>query len=321
MAKRKDNFESKYFGIARLLERNGDKKEIVLSFNQIEKEIGKLPKSAKKYHTWWANNRTPKAPCRHSRIWISKGFLTRFVNLKKGEVTFVKAKTLKKKPSRAEVILKACRDFLNEGKKSFTRKEIVIKIANLFPKVDFKITSIDAAIQAMKENSKSAKLVGRSWRDTLKHLKRGYFTLTQKGLKAKKSKLRVKINRSDKEKIKEKLEEEFKIKFLKKNLKVDGKTKIPLDLISEDKKIAVKFYKIKEKKVNVQSKTFSKIIQNLESLKKAKIKSPIIVLKRSKQRKKDKQKFIREIKSLFKGVNLYLYEKNNFLKTSNLIKL
>lgn len=316
MAKRKDNFLSKYLGIARLLERNKDKKEIVLSFDQIEKEIGKLPKSARKYHTWWANNKTPKAPCRHSRVWISKGFLAKFVDLKKGEVTFVKSKYIKKKPSRAEVILKAGREFLKEGKKSFTRKEIIIKIAHLFPKVDFKITSIDAAIQAMTENSRSAKLVGRSWRDTLKHLKRGYFSLTPKGLKAKREKGRFKLDKSDKKRIKEKLEKEFKTKFL-----IDKRTKFPIDLISEDNKIAVKFFKIKERKLNAQSKTSSKIMQNLKFLKKSKIKTPIIVLNKSKQKRKDTQKFIREVKSLFEGVNLYLYEKDNFIKTRNLIKL
>lgn len=316
MAKRKDNFESKYLGIARLLERNKDKKEIILSFNQIEKEVGKLPKSARKYHTWWANNRTPKAPCRHSKVWISKGFLAKFVNLKKGEVTFVKSKYIKKIPSRAEVILKAAREFLKDGKESFTRKEITIKIAHLFPKINYKITSIDAAIQAMTENSRSAKLIGRSWRDTLKHLKRGYFSLTPKGLEAKKEKVKIKLIQSDRKRIKEKLEEEFKTKFLN-----DKRTKLQLDLISEDNKIAVKFFKIKEKKLNAQSKTFSKIMQNLDLLKKAKIKTPIIVLKKSKQKKKDKQKFIREVKSLFAGVNLYLYEKNSFIKIGNLIKL
>lgn len=316
MVKRKDSFESKYLGISKILEKNKDKKEIVLLFNQIEKEIGKLPKSARKYNTWWANNRTPKAPCRHSRVWISKGFLVKFVDLKKGEVTFVKSKYIKKKPSRAEVILKAARDFLKEDKKSFTRKEITIKIAQLYPNIDYKITSIDSAIQAMTEKSRSAKLVGRNWRDTLKHLKRGYFSLTPKGLEAKREKVKVKLIQSDRKRIKEKLEEEFKTKFL-----IDKKTKFPLDLISEDNKIAVKFFKIKERRLNAQSKIFSKIMENLNLLKKARIKNPIIVLKKSKQKRKDTQKFIRKVKSFFEGVNLYIYEKNNFIKTGNLIKL
>ncbi len=186
MPRIKKKFESRYNGIGEILEKNKDKNEITLTFKEIEKKVGKLPFSAKKFHTWWANNRTPKAPCRHSRVWLSKGYLVKSVNLKKGEVSFIKAKKIKKVLSRAEAILKAANKLYSEGKKSFTRRDIVFAIAHLFPKANFKITSVDSAIQAMKKGSNSSGLVGKEWRDTLKHLKRGYFTLTEKGKTIKK---------------------------------------------------------------------------------------------------------------------------------------
>lgn len=313
-------FTSTYDGIGKLLESHKNKREIALTFKEIEKKIGKLPPSAKKFHTWWANNRTPKAPCRHSRVWLSRGFITTKVDLKKGEVYFIRAKNKKHKISRAEAILKAGRKLFDENIKRFTRKEIAIAISHLFPKTNFKITSIDAAIQAMTEKSNSSKLVGKCWRDTLKHLKRGYFALNEKGLKTKKEKIKIILNKSDRENIKEKLEKEFQTKFYKKNIKINKNLKIPLDLLSEDKNIAVKFYNL-GRKININTPFITKVHQNLYLLNKTDVKNPIIILKKSKLKKEEKKKFLRELKPFFKDLNVYLYEKKNIKGTGNLIKL
>lgn len=317
---KRNRFQSRYSGLAELLRKEEDKKEIVLSFSQIEKKVGKLPSSAKKFHTWWANNRTPKAPCRHSRVWLLEGYIVKSVDLKKGEVIFVKARSGRKKLSRAEVILKAARKLYEEGRKVFTRKELAIKISHLFPKVDYKLTSIDAAIQAMQEGSNSFKLVGKSWRGTLKNVKRGYFTLTEKGLRAKKERVKVKIKK-DAEIIKEKLEEEFKTSFTKSKLKIDKGFEFPLDFWSKEKKIAAMVYNIKNKKIDKKAPIFSKILQDTYLLKKSNVKTPILIIKKNKMRKDKKEQFIKDLKNIFKNSKVYLYEKNRVAGTGNLIKL
>lgn len=317
--KRKE-FESRYAGIGELLQEHKGNKEIRLTFGQIEKKVGKLPPSAKKFHTWWANNRTPKAPCRHSRVWLTKGYVVKSVDLKKGEVLFVKARNARKKLSRAEVILKAARKLYEEGKKIFTRKELAIKISHLFPKVNYKLTSIDAAIQAMQEGSNSFRLVGKNWRETLRNVKRGYFTLTEKGLIAKKESVKPKPKK-DIDIIKEKLEEEFKTNFTRRSLKINKNLEIPLDLWSEEKKIAGKIYNLKNRKIDIKAPIFSKIFQDSYMMEKANIKFPLLIFKRKKMRREKKDQFIKEIKNIFKKSKVYLYEKNRVSGEGNLIKL
>lgn len=318
---RKKEFVSKYSGIGDLLQASSEKSEIILTFNQIEKKAGKLPLSAKKFHTWWANNRTPKAPCRHSRVWLSKGYVVKYVDLKKKEVCFIKERTARKKLCRAEVILKAARKLYEEGKKSFTRKEIAIEISHLFPKISYKIASLDAAIQAMQEGSNSARLVGKNWRDTLVHLKRGYFALTEKGLKAKKERIRETILKDDMEVIKEKLERETKTNFLKKDLKLNKNLTLPLDLWSEEKSMGVKIYSLREKKVKENSRTISKILSDFNLMQRAKIEKPIFILKKNKMRKPLKEKLIKDLKPFLKNLKVYLFEKNKTRGQGNLIKL
>lgn len=313
-------FVSRYAGIGELLRERQGSKEILLTFREIESRVDKLPQSAKKFHTWWANNRTPKAPCRHSRVWLSEGYIVKSVNLKKGEVLFVNARGGRKKLSRAEVILRAARKLYKEGKKVFTRKELAIEISHLFPKVDYKLTSLDAAIQAMQEGSNSFKLVGKSWRDTLKNVKRGYFTLTEKGLSAKKERAKVKIKK-DSEIIKEKLEGEFKTSFTKSKLKIGKGFEFPLDFWSKEKRIAAKVYIIKNKKIDRKTPIFSKILQDNYLMKKSNVKTPILIIKRNKMRKERKEQFIKDLKNIFKNSRVYLYEKNRVAGTGNLIKL
>jgi hypothetical protein len=321
MARIKKDFESKYIGIGELLEKNQDKSEITLTFKEIEKKVGKLPSSAKKFYTWWANNRTPKAPCRHSRVWLSKGYLVKSVNLKKGEVYFIKARKKKKVLPRAEAILKAAKKLMEEGKKSFSRKEISITIARLFPKMNFKIQSIDSAIQAMKEGSKSSHLVAKEWRNTLKHIKRGFFTLTKLGETAKKNKIEPVKKMKDEDVIKENLEKEFNTKFLKKDLKVNKNLTIPVDWLSENNKMAVKIFELRTRRKKTNYNPYSKVLEKISLFEKANIKKPLIIFKKTILRLKDREKLIKELKDTFKGMNIYLYEKKSYFKTGNLIKL
>lgn len=41
-----------------------------LTFDELDRIVGGLPESAKKYGAWWANNRTSQA---HSRVWLDAG--------------------------------------------------------------------------------------------------------------------------------------------------------------------------------------------------------------------------------------------------------
>lgn len=80
---------SKYSGLGILLSKRGrTRKEIRLSFNEIEETIGgKLPASAYKHEEWWINGKhTP------SEIWSSLGWKVKEVDLEEGTVTFIKEK-------------------------------------------------------------------------------------------------------------------------------------------------------------------------------------------------------------------------------------
>ncbi len=306
---RKD-FHSRYQGIGELLEARKEEGEILLTFKEIEKKVGKLPNSAKKFYTWWANNRTPKAPCRHSRVWITKGFVVKKVDFKKGTVLFTKIEKRKKIFSRAEMILKAARVFLSEGKKNFTRKELCIKISHLFPKAQVKIPSLNAAIQAMLLNSNSCKLVGRAWRDTLKNIKRGYFILTEKGLKAKKERnYKGLVLKSDKKEIQEYFEEKYKLNFEKKRIKVSKNTEFPLDYLSEDKNIGIKIYNLRGR-FSPQKNFSPSILKGLNILEKSNLKKRIVIFKTKKEGLNFKN-VLKSLKPLSKNTNIYLYEKRS----------
>ena len=49
-----------------------DEPEVVLSFDELDSIVGGLPKSARKYHAWWANKVSSQP---HSRAWLATGRL------------------------------------------------------------------------------------------------------------------------------------------------------------------------------------------------------------------------------------------------------
>lgn len=307
MQTKKFDFYSKYEGIGELLDERKGEKEIKLTFKEIEKKVGKLPSSARKFYTWWANNQTPKAPCRHSRVWLSRGYLAKKVDLEKEEVLFVKVDKLTRNQPRAELILKAARELQEEGKKNFTRKEIILKIAKLFPKAQVKIPSLNSAIQAMIVGSKSSQLVAEAWRDTLKHVKRNYFTLTPKGMTTEKEVLKNFIRiKSDKEKIGNELEKFYNVKFYKKKLKILNDFEVPVDFVSSDGKHAVKIYMVKKFK----PENLKRVFQDLYLISKSKVENSTIVFKVKKMREREKTELKKNFKVLFKGIDVYIYEKN-----------
>ncbi len=306
---RKD-FHTKYQGIGELLEARKEEREILLTFKEIEKKVGKLPKSAKKFYTWWANNRTPKAPCRHSRVWITRGFLVKKVDFKRGTVLFTKTERRKKTFSRAEMILKAARVLLSEGKKNFTRKELSIKISHLFPKAQAKIPSLNAAIQAMVLNSNSCKLVGEAWRDTLKNIKRGYFTLTEKGLIAKKERIYKGLPlKNDKEEIQKYFEEKYKLNFEKKRIRVSKNAEFSLDYLSKDKNIGIKIYSLRGR-FSPKKNISPSILKGINFLEKSNLKKRIVIFKTRKEGLNLKNA-LKRLKPLSKNTNIYVYEKRS----------
>lgn len=79
---------SKYKPLSEALGERGDDRW-TLKFEDLEKQLGfSLPKAARERAGWWANDETePKA---HARAWLDRGFRAEALDLKGGEVTFVR---------------------------------------------------------------------------------------------------------------------------------------------------------------------------------------------------------------------------------------
>lgn len=76
----------KYDKLQHYLE-NIQSEELILSFNEIEEIIGApLPKSARQYSAWWAN----EIDGRHTQAqaWLNAGWITQDLNLTRATVTF-----------------------------------------------------------------------------------------------------------------------------------------------------------------------------------------------------------------------------------------
>lgn len=75
-----------------------DQDRIQLSFGQIEQLIGgKLPKSAREYRSWWAND-TARGP--QADQWLSAGWRSYEVDLQRGHVTFIRLQDRERAYSR-----------------------------------------------------------------------------------------------------------------------------------------------------------------------------------------------------------------------------
>ena len=69
-----------------------------MTFEEIERLVGPLPGSARRYAAWWANTRTNRS---QSRAWLNVGYVARRVDLRAGAVDFVPETALSSDPPLA----------------------------------------------------------------------------------------------------------------------------------------------------------------------------------------------------------------------------
>lgn len=278
---RREGYSSKYEGIGRLLDRHKGKSRIMLAFSDIEKETGRLPDSARRFASWWANNRETKMSARHCRVWLSRGYRTRHMDLSSGQVVFVKGWKLRTRLSTAEMVLEASLSLVEEGSVPFSRREIAIRITHLHPQLPLKLQTMDPAIQAMVPGSGSGRLVAEQWRGTLTRLRRGAFTLSAKGRRAARALAAVPPvrGRSLLGHVKAFFREKEGLRVAKGTLLIGPRLTVPMDLVSRDRKTAVKLCPLKsregERKRGGRRAT---LFQSLFAMEKAGVKRSILVL-------------------------------------------
>jgi hypothetical protein len=304
-----NGFSSKYEGIGRLLDRHKGKSRITLSFAEIEKETGRLPNSARKFASWWANNRTARVSARHCRIWLSRGYRTRQVDLSGGTVSFLKGRKVRTRPSTAEMILEASLALLSEGNASFSRREVAIRITHLYPRIPLKLQALDPAIQAMVSGSGSSRLVAERWRGTLTRLRRGAFTLASKGRRAAHTLTTPAPgrNRSLLGHVKAHLKDVESLNLSKGSLSLAPGISIPMDLVSRDRRTAVKLF-ILGSRVGAGERggRRASLLQSLYAMEKAGVKRPILVVCSHARETGDLlHRFLKTYHSLLKGVEVY----------------
>lgn len=89
----------KYVALGRYLEKQEDASIITVTFDEVEEILGfDLPKSARKYRPWWANDQS------HSHAvdgWLKVGWKTDNVDIQDERVEFVKSKEQKNLPRKS----------------------------------------------------------------------------------------------------------------------------------------------------------------------------------------------------------------------------
>jgi len=76
----------KYHPLERYLDNADRKKQVVLTFAQVESIIGeKLPTSAGKHRPFWGNNAKRHV---HAAAWLDAGWKVKSVDMARGVVTF-----------------------------------------------------------------------------------------------------------------------------------------------------------------------------------------------------------------------------------------
>ena len=302
-------FTSKYEGIGRLLDRHKGKSHITLSFAEIEKETGRLPKSARRFASWWANNRSARVSARHCRIWLSRGYRTRKVDLPGGMVSFQKGRRERARPSTASMILEASLALLQEGNAPFSRREIAIRITHLYPRLPLKLQALDPPIQAMVSGSGSGRLVAERWRGTLARLRRGAFTLTSKGRRTARSLAAPVPGR--KRSLLGHVKEHFKVheglRLAKGTLSPAPGISIPMDLVSRDRRIAVKLHLLGRREgAGERGGRRASLLQGLYAMEKAGVKRPILVVCSPVRGTGELlPRFLRTHRPLLKGIEVY----------------
>jgi hypothetical protein len=277
----RSEFSSKYEGIGQLLDRHKGKSRITLAFGDIEKETGSLPDSARRFASWWANNRTTKMSARHCRVWLSRGYRTRHVDLTGGMVTFVKGRKLRTRLSTAEMVLEASLSLFDEGLAPFSRRDVAIRITHLHPQLPLKLQALDPAIQAMVTGSGSGRLVAERWRGTLTRLRRGSFTLSTKGRRAAHAIATPPPGRGRSllGHVKAFFRDQEGLKLAKGALTLGPGLSVPMDLVSHDRKTAVKVFPLKSREGDRErGGRRATLFQTLFAMEKAGVKRPILVL-------------------------------------------
>jgi len=126
---------SKYANLSVLLVRRaGFRREITLSFAEIEDAIGdRLPKSAYENRGWWSNI----GGSSHSEAWLTVGWRVKEVNLEDKTVTFIRENA----------------SATNIGKEA--EKRVKVKSKGSSTNVDFKSLAVRAKISLMKKRKPS----------------------------------------------------------------------------------------------------------------------------------------------------------------------
>jgi len=300
---------SKYDGIGRLLDHFKPKARIRLTLAEIEKETGGLPPSARRFPSWWANNRTPRAPGRHSRIWLSRGYNTREVDLAAGTVTFIKGRKERLKMSMAEMVLEAAWTLTEAGRSPFSRREIAIQITHLHPCLPLKLQAMDPAIQAMVEKSGSGRLVAERWRNTLTRVRRGALKLSGRGRKASREIVTPAPGRGKSLAfhLKEYFKEKEGLLLAKGSLSLGARISVPFDLVSRNRKTAVKILTLKGSGPDPSARGRKwGLFQTLYVLEKAQVKRPILVLQTPARSREGVAAFLHAYRPMLKNIDLYV---------------
>lgn len=67
----------------------GAGERVAMTFCEVEQVVGSLPRSARVYRPWWANDHTHV----QARAWLGAGFETAEVDLEKRRVVFVRRRS------------------------------------------------------------------------------------------------------------------------------------------------------------------------------------------------------------------------------------
>jgi len=174
-----------------------------------------------------------------------------------------------------------------------------------------KLQALDPAIQAMVEKSGSGRLVAERWRNTLTRVRRGAFQLSSRG---KKAALQLTTPGPGRGKsmvfhLKRYFKEKEGLSLAKGRLSLGARIAVPFDLVSRDRKTAVKVINLKGAGPDPSARGRKwGLFQALYVLEKAGVTLPILVLYAASRRRNTEavKAFLKTYAPLLKGMALYV---------------